>query len=292
MRASIVVYCLLASSLAIASPSSLLRDDFHESLHLRPLPSGRLQSVFTFTLSSPSSPFAAQPSQGDNFHLLPSSLLTLIEGSSVPVSELALSFNKGRWDYDEWGRPDFVDANGQQWGSSMVATGAEVWAKLATGHSAQMFQREQREEAFHALLSGLSGQFCSSLAAGGSREAISRASNMTSHLAFGTDDDPHDVLHLSYPPSPCTEVVHPMLSLLPCKRSAGLTTLLDPHTWLKTEWHGVELHLKRAKHSAGSITSPGWSLEVRASSVWRHDGHNDDGEQGEFKVPRGLAGLG
>ncbi|PWN27018.1 hypothetical protein BDZ90DRAFT_252950 [Jaminaea rosea] len=53
-----------------------------------------------------------------------------------------------------------------------------------------------------------------------------------------------------------------MLSLLPCKRAAGLASVLEPHKWLETEWHGIELNIRR--RSGGE----GWEVVVKVGSVW------------------------
>lgn len=253
---------LLAICLPRLAQAFKLEDDFAESLHLRPLPSGHLHSHFTFTLSSDRDPFSA--TEGHSHQLLPSSLLSTIHTSPIPIRELHLALNKGRWDYDRWGMTTFLDGKGKQWGSSMVGNGAEVWVQYdeqATIEGSQQVETSQ-VDAFHSLLASLSGQFCSTLAASGSREAISRPSKLSRGL-YGSDSrvSNSSLLHVSLSPYPCTEVLHPLLALLPCKSAAGLASLLDPpHKWLEKEWHGLELIVKRR----GS----GWVLEVTVGSVW------------------------
>lgn len=253
---------LLALLVAAESPvpaSSYTSDTFHESLHLRPLPSGRIHSIFNFRLSS--------ESQSSSYELLPASFIALLETQPVPLRELHLSFNKGRWDYETWGRPVVKDRHGVTWGSEMVGNGAEIWARYNAPASLQQQQRSHRPthrqaDVFHSLLASLSGQFCSTLSATGSREGISMPSNLTSAL-YGRDaSDPSSlVMHLTQPPSPCTETLYPMLALLPCKTAAGLATLLEPHHWLSTEWHGIELSVNR--HQQG-----GWTINIVAASVY------------------------
>lgn len=275
--------CALASAQAEPLPDlTLLNDEYHETLHLRPLPTGRVQSLFTFKLSSTQAPFSGAPGEGNNFQLLSASLLSILEHSDLPMEELSISFNKGRWDYERWGMPSFADVLGQEQGSSLVANGAEVWARYAAPASAIVQNNSgkndredaarhhpttEQTESFHDLLSILSGQFCSTLAAGGSKEAIAKPSNLTREFfsprrsTFPTKSQPDLVLQLSLPPSPCTEVLHPFLALLPCKRTAGLASLLGPHHWLSTEWHGIDLNVRRSEVGGVEVT-------VKVGSVW------------------------
>ncbi|CAO1633683.1 unnamed protein product [Parajaminaea phylloscopi] len=262
--------CALVAGVAeAASVHPVLKDDYHEDLHLRPLPTGRTHTAFTFTLSSNDTSPGSDGAR--HYHLLPPPLLAMLDDSTFPIEELSLSFNKGRWDYERWGTPYFSDAKGHERGSRMVASGAEAWVRYGTVGSRRgaaesvHHPTEAQTEDFHALLSAMSGQFCSTLAAAGSREAISKSSNLTRSF-FRSPSRPgrqDTVLYLNLPPSPCTEVLHPFLALLPCKRAAGLASLLDPHAWLNTEWHGIELKIQRSGPS-----DRGWEITIRVGSVW------------------------
>lgn len=257
---------LVIASICLGCPSSYAQDQpaashftsdtFHESLHLRPLPSGRLHSIFNFRLTSPLS-------HSYQSELLPASFISLLDNQPLPLQELHLSFNKGRWDYHQWASPLVKDSHGITWGSDLVGNGAEVWARYQApsnmSRSPSHHPTPHQADVFHTLLASLSGQFCSTLAATGSREAISMHSNLTASL-YGANHQSL-VMHLTQPPSPCTETLYPMLALLPCKTSVGLASLLEPHHWLSTEWHGIELAVKR--HHQG-----GWTLNIIAASVF------------------------
>ncbi|CAO1614685.1 unnamed protein product [Sympodiomycopsis kandeliae] len=276
LSASLATLLAIVISPALAAASQFTSDTFHESLHLRPLPSGRVQSIFNFTLNSATSTFdTTRSNNGHIFQLLPASLINLLESQSITLEELHISFNKGRWDYQTWGRPVISTGGRHIWGSEMVGTGAEVWARYAGDRSLDLEYKRQ-EDVFYSLLDNLSGQFCSSLAAPGSRESISSPSSLTKPLyrsRQASNDNKDDfVMHLNQPPSPCTETLYPMLALLPCKNAVGLASLLEPHHWLSSEWHGIELVARR--HAGQS----GWTIHVIASSVFdpvRETGKSD-----------------
>ncbi|PWN19565.1 hypothetical protein BCV69DRAFT_284194 [Microstroma glucosiphilum] len=273
---------ILLTRCAASSPLNL-NDDFTESLHLRPLPLGRVQSTFTFTLSSQVDPFSPESEDGVSFHLLPPSLLTLLHFSPLHVKELHLAFNKGRWNHARWGMPTFLE-QGHEWGSRAVASGVEAWVRYtapptwaasaalnaSTVESRRARQVQDGKDTFHDLLASLAGHFCSTLSASGSKEAITSPLSLSRSLydssrGRGNGDSRNDDLlyTLSIPETPCTEVLYRMLTLLPCRANAGLASLLAPHKWLEQEWHGVELVVRRT-----GVGQRGWEVEMRVGSVW------------------------
>ena len=88
--------------------------EYHERLHLQPLPASSLLASFNFRSTEPSSAFEAQ-----NYRLFPRSLAQILQHAST--RELHLRFTLGRWDAESWGARPW---NGAKEGG----TGVELWA--------------------------------------------------------------------------------------------------------------------------------------------------------------------
>lgn len=88
--------------------------DYHESLHLQPLPPSSLLASFNFRSNSSLTSFEQQ-----HFKFIPRSLGQILQHSKT--RELHLRFSTGRWDAESWGaRP---------WGGFKEGgTGVELWA--------------------------------------------------------------------------------------------------------------------------------------------------------------------
>jgi len=55
---------------------------------------------------------------------------------------------------------------------------------------------------------------------------------------------PHELFHVAVPSDTvCTENLTPFLKLLPCKSSAGIASLLNPHRLFDADWHGLGIHV-------------------------------------------------
>lgn len=95
---------------------AVARSDYHERLHLRPLPQSTLLASFNFRSNESSDAFEHQ-----NFRYFPRSLGQILQNAHA--KELHLRFSVGRWDAENWGlRP---------WhGAREGGTGVELWAWL------------------------------------------------------------------------------------------------------------------------------------------------------------------
>ena len=107
---SYVVFVLLTGLLS----STWAHTDYHERLHLRPLPQSALLASFNFRSNTSSASFEQQ-----NFQYFPRSLAQILQHAHA--KELHLRFSLGRWDAESWGmRP---------WGGAKEGgTGVELWA--------------------------------------------------------------------------------------------------------------------------------------------------------------------
>ena len=251
------VLCL--PSLALALP-----DHFNEHLTLRPLPDGRLHTLFSFELQSGGQDSASLPI----YSTVPRSLVHLARASEA--EEVHLAINAGRWDYERWGQAGEED---------MVGTGAEVWARLRSDGREGLGQAKWVvgwvEEAVRALTclspcsasipattmanwrkltANLAGLFCASLDALDER--------LTIEPFFDRDESTSTTtLHaLLSSESICTENLSTLLKLLPCKTTSGLASLLKPHYLFKSDFHGMTLHIKRAEQ--------GWHVKLNVQAVF------------------------
>ncbi|PWN49026.1 Gpi16 subunit, GPI transamidase component [Violaceomyces palustris] len=279
-----------------------LEESFSESLLLRPLPDGRLQSSFHFTIHSNSN-------STSHFNLLPRPLVQLVQHSRA--SEVHLSLNAGRWRYESWGDPvrSFrVEDHGQdgEWtdqelGEDSIASGAELWAILDVegGEKATSADRRRRNSSssrtglavddeegpftipskvYHdwkSLTSSLAGLFCASLDALDQRTTVQpfRAFRRKSLASVpridgeGRRRQPERLLHAFLPSeSICTENLTPFLKLLPCKGSAGLASLLDPHSLFQAAFHGMAVHV--LKKTAPSGAEGGYEVTMSFQAVF------------------------
>ncbi|SPO25521.1 related to GPI-anchor transamidase complex subunit Gpi16 [Ustilago trichophora] len=229
-------------------------ESFTETLLLKPLPDGRVLSSFDFTLTSTSS-------STSNFRLLPRSLLQPIQ--HFGVSEVHLSLNSGKWRYGSWGSPvttlqqrsGYEEANRQQdmvvfgdrtatngknskvrLGEESVATGAELLARFE--------ENSTTGDRWKGLTSALAGLFCTSL------DTLDERQTVQPHHAYSsprtTSNTTYKTLHALLPTEGvCTENLTPFLKLLPCKNSAGLSTLLNPLALFSANFQGLAVHVKR-----------------------------------------------
>jgi len=120
----------LASLLAFPAliRSCIAISDYHESLHLRPLPQNALLASFEFKSNATFSSFERQ-----NFRYFPRSLGQILQHAHT--EELHLRFSLGRWDDEAWGN--------RPWdGSREGGTGVELWAWVNAGSDEEYGQSE------------------------------------------------------------------------------------------------------------------------------------------------------
>ncbi|UZJ55244.1 hypothetical protein CBS101457_004564 [Exobasidium rhododendri] len=242
--AFLALLCLTSSVLAVG-------DQFREHLTLRPLADGRLHTQFTFILESSQLEEGVGGGEEDDsipiYSTIPRTLIHLARASDA--EEIHLAINAGRWDYEKWGQP------GEE---EMVGTGAEVWARLrnvgqsdaATSTIPAPLMLKWRK-----LTANLAGMFCASLDALDERLTVQPFSHKDKHSSTTT-------LHaLLSSESICTENLSTLLKLLPCKTMTGLASLLKPHKFLKADFHGMSLHMKRVEEA-------GWKVTLNVQAVF------------------------
>ncbi|KAJ7134086.1 GPI transamidase component PIG-T [Mycena crocata] len=219
--------CFPLSSFSHSLPS----ETFEEELRVRTLSDGKVVSRFSFsTLLEGAAPRSLQNlSTEDNsqhYTLFPLALGQILR--EYAITELHLSLNAGKWNYERWGNPD--EAN--------VGTGAELWAWMGDGAVATV------DERWRGLRNALAGLFCASL---GSLDELRTTSPTLSFAPQGGVpgwDLPQAIRHASLPSEHvCTENLTPFLKLLPCKSLSGLAMLLNPHRLFDADWHGLGLHV-------------------------------------------------
>ncbi|KAF9490588.1 GPI transamidase component GPI16 [Pleurotus eryngii] len=225
----VIASFLAGSCLAQASSSS--GEEFSEELQIRPLRDGRVASTFSFRTflhgATPRSPESlGSDDNSQHYHVFPLALGQILR--EYAVTELHLSMNAGKWNYDEWGYP----------GELGVATGAELWAWMGEGGISTV------DERWAGLRNALSGLFCASLASMDEQRTTSPL------MAFVPEGDlpnwpgPHLLRHASLPSEHvCTENLTPFLKLLPCKSLSGIASLLNPHRLFDADWHGMSVHV-------------------------------------------------
>ncbi|SPO25694.1 related to GPI-anchor transamidase complex subunit Gpi16 [Ustilago trichophora] len=259
-------------------------ESFTETLLLKPLPDGRVLSSFDFTLTSTSS-------STSNFRLLPRALLQPIQ--HFGVSEVHLSLNSGRWRYGDWGSPvttlrqrgGYEEADGQQdmvvFGDNTAANGKNGKARLgeeSVAAGAELLARFEGNnttgDRWKGLTSALAGLFCTSL------DALDERQTVQPHHAYPsprtTFNTTYQTLHALLPTEGvCTENLTPFVKLLPCKNSAGLSTLLNPLSLFSANFQGLAVHVKRLPppHSSHSIqrqeeTGGGWEVKLTFTAVF------------------------
>ncbi|THH31595.1 hypothetical protein EUX98_g2584 [Antrodiella citrinella] len=112
--------------LSLGTPFTLGRifnEEFDETLALRPLLDGRLLSAFSFkTLlrgATPRDPGSlGVEDETQHYTLFPLALGQILR--EYAVTEMHMTLNAGKWDYDRWGFPE----------ETGVGTGAELWAYM------------------------------------------------------------------------------------------------------------------------------------------------------------------
>ncbi|KAF8916822.1 GPI transamidase component PIG-T [Mucidula mucida] len=197
---------------------------FSENVSLRTLPDGRVATTFTFTtLLNDVSP---RDPRTTTLYSLPLSLGQILR--EYAVTELHLTLNAGKWNYQSWGYPEEPD----------IGAGAALWAWMADGAPTTIDYRWQ------GLRNALAGLFCASI---GSLDAQRTTSPILPFAPEGSLPDwgvNHELRHASLASEHiCTENLTPFLKLLPCKSLSGIASLLNPHRLFDANWHGMSVHV-------------------------------------------------
>lgn len=105
------------------------------------------------------------------------------------------------------------------------------------------------EQKWRGLTNALGGLFCSSLNNLDSKMTVSPALTFSPTFASSSASSPffHALLPLE---RPCTENLTPLIAQLPCRASAGLATLLNPHRLFDANWQKLALHVVRDPESS------------------------------------------
>ncbi|KAI6124579.1 GPI transamidase component PIG-T [Pisolithus croceorrhizus] len=226
-RRTFFALCLSASSVTSNTnyvPSAISAERYNEDLFIRPLLDGRVATTFTFTTDLLGNVPQDSESFGQHYTLFPLTLGQILKEYSI--TELHLTLNSGKWNYDHWGYPD----------DPSVGTGAELWAWMIDGPSATV------DERWTGLRNALAGLFCASL---GSLDTRRTSSPSTVFPISFSPSIPHALRYASLPSeNVCTENLTPFVKLLPCKSRAGLAALLNPQRIFDADWHGLSVHLR------------------------------------------------
>ncbi|KAA1470982.1 Gpi16 subunit, GPI transamidase component [Dentipellis sp. KUC8613] len=218
----------------LVSPTSGRHEEYDEDLVLRPLPDGKLLARFAFTTllagAVPRAPASLEDEDiSQHYTVFPLALGQILR--QYAVTELHMSLNAGKWNYDRWGYPE----------EPGVGTGAELWAWMGDGASSSIDERWQGTQ------NALAGLFCASLGAMDNQRTTSptRAFPPAGQLPRLPTPYRHALRHATLPAEHvCTENLTPFLKLLPCPARAGAAALLDPHRVFDADWHGLGMHVR------------------------------------------------
>ncbi|KAF8609557.1 Gpi16 subunit GPI transamidase component [Ceratobasidium sp. AG-I] len=240
------------------------RETFSERLWVEPFRDGKLLAQFEFTTildDVPRSPHTLGVDDSpQHYTVVPLALGQVLREYSV--TELHLSLNAGKWNYNAWGAPLVPN----------VASGAELWAWM--GHT-QNETSEIIEKRWRGLTNALAGLFCASLGSMDERRTV------VPDIAFRPEGDlPGDYSHsLRYASIPsenvCTENLTPFAKLLPCKAHVGIASLLNPHRLFDGDWHGMSITVRwlqdvgvELRLGFGAVMDPVRLSEDRMSRDW------------------------
>eukprot|EP01083_Nonionella_stella_P064018 166490_1 len=213
------IYFLSLPSCALTRESQ--QDTFEEQLLIRPLENGLILSHFQFDIFSEN--VQREMSEVESYGLFPKSIGQILD--KFNVGELHLSLTQGRW-LPSFGAP-----------ISPAPVGGELWAWLGAQNSSDASKQ------WTSLLEALSGIFCASLSEIPSSQT---STPIHSFRPFGSAF-PEDVsFHLRHGTLPrehvCTENLTPWVKLLPCRRAAGIGSLLNPLKLFDSHFHSMQIH--------------------------------------------------
>ncbi|XP_055684332.1 GPI transamidase component PIG-T [Lutzomyia longipalpis] len=231
---------LISFLLSVNVISCEYRDNFHEELFIKPLPSGHVNTFFQFTTKW-------QYSEKENLHhthLAPRSIAEIFYVYSL--RELHVSLTNVLWRYESWGYP-VIDA----------APGAEVWAWFA---QEEQNTPEKIDEQWRKLVATLSGLLCASLG------FIDDTNTVQPHYTIRPQfyaSAPLNSTYVRYSTLPhevvCTENLTPWKKLLPCGHSEGFLSLLNSNHIHSTNYHSLGIHVRQLNPGKGT----GKLLEIK-----------------------------
>lgn len=230
----LVLYLILLSVIDIldngpvgsnSTPTTI--DSFRESLTIRPLQDGKLDTRFSFDLETNLTTSSWESDHPSNLRLLqsdliPISILELVD--RFGIHQLSLSISRGRWEFDRWSHP--ID---HQWQGYPRGSELAVWLEPTSDPS--------------GLKNTLAGMFCASL------NRLNLVKDPPSELFVPRFSN----RSIAHPPSfyhallpieqPCTENLSPLFKLLPCGQHAGLSSLIDSHKLFDGNWQSIRFKL-------------------------------------------------
>lgn len=112
------------------------------------------------------------------------------------------------------------------------------------------------DERWKGLRNALAGLFCASI---GSLDELRTTSPAYAFRPEGalprfSTNQTHRLRYASLPSEHvCTENLTPFLKLLPCKSSAGIASLLNPHRLFDADWHGMGIHVTWSETSGVNL---------------------------------------
>ena len=203
---------------------------YYEKLTLRPLTNNFLLASFQFETLAPYDAHHGVASS-NHFSFMPRSVGQILRHTHT--HELHLRLTQGRWDDENWGSLPY---NGKYAGG----TGLEVFAWLKGGSDEIVTRR------WTTLTNSLAGLFCASLNFLDSTRTIRpRDSFKSSPYHYDSVRNDLHLFHGSLPREPvCTENLTPFLKLLPCKRHAGVASLLNGHRLFDAQWQVMSIDVE------------------------------------------------
>jgi hypothetical protein len=208
-----------------------MQDTFDESLLLKSLPSGSVLAHFSFSTTKHLGQLGSENEDYAHFNLFPKVMGQAMRQSRVSEFRLSLTSKKaGRWDQIRWGEP-LSDAPG----------GAELWAEIeSSGH-------DRGSDKWSQFRSTLAGTFCSSLGLIGEQHTVEPSVQMPGQTVLQTKHRANTRMFFGALPreAVCTENLTPWLKLLPCRRHAGLGSLMNPLKLFGGDYHSMKIHGQR-----------------------------------------------
>lgn len=228
-----LTFCLaitysLSSLLACARGEEI----FHEDVFLKSNRDGTVTSTFSFTTllrgQQPRDPSTLREEDTpQHYTLVPLALGQILRENAI--TELHLTLNAGKWNYESWGYPE----------EEGVGAGAELWAWMADGAHTSV------DERWKTLRNALAGLFCASLGSLDEQRTTSPTLTFQPEGDLPPSTSAHQLRHGTLPSEHvCTENLTPFLKLLPCKSLSGVARLLNPHRVFDADWHGMGVHVR------------------------------------------------
>ena len=201
-----------------------VKDDYSESLLIKPLPDGMIYNHFQFkTVLHQDIEYLHLENHFDRFPLAIGNFI-----SKNLIKELTFSLGRGHWKLNTWGYPLRYQPNG-----------AELWVTL------QNFNPNPWKS-WKDITSTLSGLFCASL------NFIDKAATTKPRFSLKPDGifindsyRPDNVFYASLAhEAVCTENLTPWKKLLPCFSKAGLASLLNAVQIFNSNYFALSLDVK------------------------------------------------